>query len=266
MRDDQRAVAGTYFRDEYAMNAALFARKAPYIAYLNGLTMGGGYGISAHGSHVVASEATQFAMPEVKIGFFPDVGSVYHLSRAPYEFGTYLALTGNTVAAADMLYAGLAHAHIPLDRFEDFKTALETAAPDDAIARFHAAPDVDGVLKPHRDIIAVCFCFDNVEAILDALKTDGSAFALETAAQMETRSPTSMVTALHHLRHAASDGFATVIARDLVLALAFLNVPDFAEGVRAAVIDKDRKPAWNPATLAALDPAIPGLYLGAGGD
>jgi enoyl-CoA hydratase len=266
IRTGDKAMPSAYFRDEYGFNAQLFAHKGPYVSYLNGIVMGGGYGISAHGSHLVTTETTQFAMPEVKIGFFPDVGATYHLSRVPNELGTYLALTGNTVGAADMLYAGLAHAHISISDFDKLRQGLDNAEPNDVLVSLHTTPGEDGILKIHEDIIARCFAFDEISAILEVLKTDGSVFALETAAQIQTCSPTSLAVALAHLRRAAHDDFETVIARDLTLALKFLDIPDFAEGVRAAVIDKDRNPRWNPALAGSVDASTVALYLGSRAD
>ncbi len=261
IRNNDMAGPTEYFRDEYGFNAKLFHHASPYVSYLNGIVMGGGYGVSGHGSHLVACESTQFAMPEVKIGFFPDVGAVYHLARVQNELGTYMALTGNTVNAADMLHMGLAHGYVPAASFDALAEGLCTGAPDDVIASLHVAPGVDGLLRAHEDVIARCFAFDDALAIVDALKTDGSDFAVSTAADIEARSPTSVRVALSHIRAARNEGFDTVIARDFSLSQRFLGVPDFPEGVRAAVIDKDRNPRWNPRSLADFTQAQAGLYL-----
>lgn len=261
IKTQDKATPSEYFTDEYGLNADLFHHKGIYVSYLNGIVMGGGYGVSAHGSHLVTCETTQFAMPEVKIGFFPDVGAVYHLARVKNQLGTYLAMTGNTVGAADMLYAGLAHAHVPSARFEKLKQGLQTNAPDDVLVSLHVTPDEVGILQMHEAVIAKCFAHDKAEAIIDALKTDGSAFALQTVSDIEARSPNSVKVALSHVRQAAKDDFDSVIARDLTLALRFLDVPDFPEGVRAAIIDKDRQPRWNPPSLAGIPDDALSLYL-----
>ncbi|HEY8963263.1 MAG TPA: enoyl-CoA hydratase/isomerase family protein [Alphaproteobacteria bacterium] len=266
LKDGKGAEAATdYFRHEYRMNAALFAHKAPYISYLNGITMGGGYGVSAHGSHLIACEATSFAMPEVKIGFFPDVGVMYHLARVPHQLGTYLALTGNTINAADMVYAGLAHAYVPLAQFEAFKAALKNGV-GEAIKVFSTEPPKDGFLKSHQDIIEKCFTFEAVEEIIEALKVDGSIFAIQTASEIESRCPLSVKVALRHLRLSARNDFETVIARDLFLAHRFMESPNFMEGIRAALIDRDRSPRWNPASLQGVDDALLAIYFPSGGD
>lgn len=250
-----------YFCDEYGLNADLYHHQGHYVAYLNGITMGGGYGVSAHGSHIVATEATQFAMPEVKIGFFPDVGATYHLARLPHEMGTYLALTGNTIGHADLIYTGLAEAYVPLEKFEALKTALDTNEPDDVLATLGEKPVGTSFFEAQQDLIAHAFGYDTVEEVLEALDTDGGDFAARTAADIRARSPISLKVALAHIREAASDDFNSVIARDLHLAGRFLETPDFSEGVRAAVIDKDKNPRWHPATLEAIDEEIVALYL-----
>lgn len=252
--------AKTYFRDEYALNAKIYAHPTPYVAFLNGITMGGGYGISGHGSHVVATPATQYAMPEVGIGFFPDIGAAWKLAQVPGELGTYIAVTGSTVGPADMLYMGLAQAYMPVDRFERLKDALATAAPDDVLASFSEEIG-SGVLERHESIIARCFTGNSVEGILDALKSDGSEFALTTVKTIEGRSPTSLKVALAHIRQAKNELFSDVIARDLRLAMKFLELPDFPEGVRAAIIDKDRQPRWKPGVLGDVSDEMVALYL-----
>jgi len=249
-----------YFRHEYRVNAALFVHAGDYVSYLNGIVMGGGYGISAHGTHLIATEATAFAMPEVKIGFYPDVGATYHMARAPFQLGTYLALTGNTVNAADMIYAGLAHAYIPLESYASFKTALPNGV-DAALERFTIKAPKDGIFQKYEDIIEHCFVHNTAEEILDALDSDGSAFALQTAGDIRARSPLSVKISLRHIRMAANDDFGDVIARDLVLARKFMENSDFKEGVRAALIDRDRHPRWFYPSLEAVTPQVLALYL-----
>jgi len=260
------AIPAEYFRDEYGLNAQIHDHPTPYIAFLNGITMGGGYGVSGHGSHVIATEKTSFAMPEVGIGFFPDTGAVWKLARVRHELGTYMAVTGNTVSAADMIHMRLAQAYMRSDRFDDFKKALQDMDPDTAIARLEMNCPDESVLAAHEDLIASCFGFNTVEEILDALQTQGSDFALSTAKTIEGRSPTSLKVALAHLRRAESEDFAEVIGRDFRLALAFLKTTDFPEGVRAAVIDKDRQPRWNPPSLGDVRRDMVALYLDSSGD
>ncbi|NBX65938.1 MAG: enoyl-CoA hydratase/isomerase family protein [Proteobacteria bacterium] len=261
IKGGDRKTPHAYFKDEYGLNADLYHHKGHYVSYLNGITMGGGYGVSAHGSHIVATEATQFAMPEVKIGFFPDVGAVYHLARLPHELGTYLALTGNTIGPVDLMYTGLAEAFIPLDAFDRMKAALDTNSPDDVLPSLHISPSGTSILEQNQDLIAQAFAYSNVEEILDALAGEGSAFANQAAADIRARAPISVKVALAHIRMAARDDFDTVIARDVRLSAKFLESPDFAEGVRAAIIDKDKNPRWKPASLAEVSDEIVALYL-----
>ena len=253
IKANDMATPKAYFADEYGLNEDLYYHEGHYVSYLNGIVMGGGYGVSAHGSHLVATEATQFAMPEVKIGFFPDVGAMYHFARLPHELGTYLALTGNTVGPADMMYVGLAQSYIPLAKFERLKAALKVDDPDQVLKDLGEVAPKGGVLETNHEVIARCFAFDDVAAILDALDRDGGA-------------PFSLKVALAHLRAAAHEDFSAVIARDLRLAVKFLENPDFAEGVRAAVIDKDRNPRWNPVNIEGVNDNIVALYLKADAD
>lgn len=265
IRSGDTTHARAYFRDEYALNAKIHAHPTPYVSFLNGITMGGGYGVSGHGSHLVATPLTQFAMPEVGIGFFPDIGAVWKLARVPNELGTYLAVTGSTVGPADMLYAGLVHAYMPVERFERLQDALAIGAPDEVLPSFSEDPGV-GIFEKNESVIQKCFAGDTVEGIIDALKSDGSAFSLATAKVIEGRSPASLKVALGHIRRAKSESFSDVIARDLKLAMRFMDLPDFPEGVRAAVIDKDRRPRWNPPSLSQISDQMVALYLDSSGD
>lgn len=255
-----------YFGDEYALNASIFHSPKPYVAYLNGMTMGGGFGISGHGTHVLATEKTSFAMPEVGIGFFPDIGSVYHLARLPFHAGLYLGLTGAAIGPGDLLACGLATGFIPLDAKETFErdlwgTDASMEAIDECIGRHATWPELDSVFKIQGEVIERCFAAGTAEGIVDALKTDGSAFALQTAGLIETRCPLSVKITLRHIREAAAMDFDAVIARDLSLAGHFMKGTEFYEGVRAAVVDKDRKPRWKHAGLHAVSDADVKVYF-----
>ena len=265
IRSGDTTGARAYFRDEYALNAKIHAHQTPYVSFLNGITMGGGYGVSGHGSHLIATPLTQFAMPEVGIGFFPDIGAVWKLARVPSEMGTYIAVTGATVGPADMVHMGLAHGFMPVDRLDRLKDALKTGTPDEVLASFSEDAGTSALAQSEA-LIQKCFAGDSIESILDALKGDGSDFALATVRVIESRSPTSLKVALAHIRRARNESFSDVIARDLRLAMRFLDLPDFPEGVRAAVIDKDRQPRWNPPSLAEVTAARVALYLDSSGD
>lgn len=251
-----------YFEGEYTMNAALYARQNSFVSYLNGICMGGGYGIAAHGSHIIACEDSVFAMPEVKIGFFPDVGAAYPLSRLPYELGTWLAVTGNSVGADDLMFAGIAQSYVPKELFNDFKACMAREGVEEAILTYGQPSDERGVLRQYYQLIARCFAHDRVEDIVEALKADGGAFALKTLDDMRARSPLAMKIALRHIRLAKHDDFEAVISRDQVLARRIMGNHDFMEGIRASLIDKDGSPKWKPATLEEVDDDMLAIYFG----
>ncbi len=251
-----------FFRTEYAMNRRIKTFPKPYVALIDGVTMGGGAGLSIHGSHVVATETTLFAMPETGIGLFPDVGTSFALSRLPGETGVYLGLTGARIRAADLIALGLA-THVVLSAgLADLTAALVDAIrPDrareaiDAILSDYAKAGVAGEpgLAPWRDAIDRCFAFDRVEAILDALDAEPGDFAAGAAAAIRTMSPTSLKLTLMELRRGRSLTFDECMQMEYRLSQSVLAGHDFYEGVRAQLIDKDRKPKWYPSTLDAVD-------------
>jgi enoyl-CoA hydratase len=256
-------IMALYYGEEYQMNLRLFHYKKPVIAFMNGITMGGGFGVAGPARFRVATEKTVFAMPEVGIGFFPDVGSAYYLNNCPGHAGAYLAVTGNSVGPEDMLYAGLATHFIPSGSLQECEDALcramsglkssKQGAGAEQVAEilesFSAAPSGESLLEQNSDLIEKCFAHDSIMEILEALRWEDSDWAHETAKIILSRSPTSVVVSLEHLRRAHGQDFDTIIARDFTLAKHFLKEHDFYEGVRAAVIDKDKQPQWNPAKL-----------------
>lgn len=258
----QRGEHVEYFDGEYHVNAALYARDNTYVSYLNGITMGGGYGISAHGSHIVVCENTVFAMPEVKIGFFPDVGAAYPLSRAPYELGAYMGVTGNAITGDDMVFTGLANAYVPKDAFDAFKNMMAQEGIDAAITACGITPQTPGLFRQHHALIERTFNKDSVEEIVSALEAEDSDIARSILEDMSGRCPLSMKVALKHMRMARHDDFETVITRDSLLSKNMMAGPNFNEGVRAVLIDKDNAPQWTPATLAEVDSRMLGLYFG----
>ena len=261
------AKAGTsdafdFWREEFRLNEAISGYRKPFVALMDGITMGGGVGLSAHGSHRIVTERTRLAMPETGIGYFPDVGATWLLARAPGETGTWLGLTGNTVGAVDAIYAGLADYMVPSERLPELMTAIAALPPQADAAAVSAAiaaasqPVGTSVLETERPLIDRCFVFDTVEEILDALDRDGNSFASETATTIRSRSPTSLKLTLRLLREAGnSANLAECLEREFSACQRILDKPDFFEGVRAAVIDKDRNPKWNPARLADVSAA-----------
>lgn len=244
-----------FYRDEYRLNAFIKRYSKPYVALLDGIVMGGGVGVSIHGSHRVATERTVFAMPETGIGLFPDVGGTFFLPRLPGQVGLFLGLAGHRLNAADCLYAGLADVEIRADRLPALIDALSEATDADTVsatlARF-ATPAASAPLSALRGEIDRCFSEGNVEAILAALERQGTAFGRDTAALLRRKSPTSLKVTLRQLREGARLGFEDCMRLEYRLASRFMRAHDFFEGVRAVVIDKDNRPAWRPATLDAV--------------
>jgi len=239
-------------RDEYRMNALIGSYPKPYIAMIHGICMGGGAGVSVHGSHRLADASLDFAMPETGIGFIPDVGSSHFLSRLPDEIGMYLGLTGTRIGLADALDAGLmTHA---IDR-QDFDTVIARFSGgqpvDEAISGLVRKPP-HGPLQAHRRRIAAIFSAASLEGVLERLDRDGGDFARDTAQLIRTRSPTSLKLVFRELREARALDLRQSLAMEYRLAVRALNSHDFREGVRAALIDKDRNPKWQPSSLAAV--------------
>jgi enoyl-CoA hydratase len=246
-----------FFADEYRMNQAIHACPKPHIALLDGVTMGGGVGLSIHGPIRIASERTLFAMPETGIGLIPDVGGTHALARLPGEIGTWLGLTGARLKAADCRYAGIATHHVPaaqmpllIDRLAhaDVPVATVIATLDTAAADIAGHPPLAAL----RDGIDYHFAHDTVAAILASLDS-GDAWALQTAATIRRMSPTSLMLALYGIRAAAGDSLESCLIREYRMVCAIRGGDDFYEGIRAQLIDKDRNPRWNPAALADVD-------------
>lgn len=261
-------LAETFWREEYRLNARISRFPKPYVAFMHGITMGGGVGISAHGSHRIVTERTRFAMPETGIGFFPDVGASWLLTRASGEFGTFLALTGEQIGAGEAIAAGLADFCVASDRLPDLLAALAALPVESSaetvsttIAGFSAAPPADRFADV-RDAIDRLFAFDSVEAILAALADEGSDFAQKTSETMQAKSPTSLKATLALLRLGrASDTIEQCLEHEFAACAAVLKSDDFYEGIRAAIIDKDRNPHWLPAALPDIGQDIIARYL-----
>jgi len=244
-----------FWWDEYRLNSFIKHYPKPYVALIDGIVMGGGVGISVHGSHRVAGEKFQFAMPEVGIGFFPDVGATWFLPRLPGEIGAYCALTGERLRAADALAAGIATHHIAAARFPDLIDALAgTVSVDAVLAAFADAPG-EGALLPLRRIIDQVFAADRVEDILAALDSvDGpnTEWGAKTAALMRAKSPTSLKVALAQVRRGAQWAFSDCMRAEFRIVSRIVHGHDFYEGVRATIIDKDNAPRWRPPDLAGV--------------
>jgi enoyl-CoA hydratase len=242
----------TFWRDEYALNILIKNYPKPYLSLIDGIVMGGGVGVSLHGSHRVAGDRYAFAMPEVAIGFFPDVGATYALPRLPGATGTYIALTGERVRAADALALGLAtHAVPSADHPALIEALIAGEAVEAALARFSLHPG-EASLTPSRAVIDACFADDSVAGIVDRLDAAGgrgSEFAAKTAGTIRTKSPTSLEIAYEQMRRGGALSFEEAMATEFRIVSRVVHGHDFYEGVRAAIIDKDGAPCWRPALL-----------------
>ena len=244
-------------RDEYHMNALIGAYPKPYVALIHGICMGGGAGVSVHGRYRLADPSLMFAMPETGIGFVPDIGSSHFLSRAPDRLGLYLGLTASSIGLGDAMAAGLITHAVARTDFDAVIGALaEGEVVEKAIAPFVRKPE-PGPLAAHRRRIATIFSASSVEGILERLDRDGSAFAVETAQTIRSRSPTALKLVFRELRDAEHLSLKECLAMEYRLALRTLVAHDFSEGVRAALVDKDRQPKWQPSSLAGVEDVEP---------
>ena len=239
-----------FFAAEYRMNHKIGTYAKPYVALLDGITMGGGVGLSIHAPFRVATENTMFAMPETGIGLIPDVGGTHALSRLPGEIGTYLALTGARIGPADCLYAGIATHYMASDRLEELKQALagEKEKTQTILNRFHSEPPGESELKARREEIDRHFAHDSMEEIMASLSM-GDEWAEAQRDLLLRMSPTSCKLSLRALRESRHDDLAGALKREYRLVGNIKQGHDFFEGVRAQLIDKDRKPRWTPSNL-----------------
>jgi enoyl-CoA hydratase len=256
------------WREEYILNARIAKFPKPYIAFMDGIVMGGGVGLSAHGSHRVVTEKTKLAMPEVGLGFFPDVGGTWLLSRAPGEIGTYFGLTGQTMNGPDAIYAGFADAVVPSDKLPALRGVLTKVRPGTSSAEVKTLIDrfatgaTAGPVAAMQPQIDGWFARDRMEDIVAALQRDGSELAQATLKTLGEKSPRGMVVTLKLLRLArASSSLEECLVREYRAALEVFAGDDFREGVRAAVIDKDRSPKWSPSRIEDVTPEMVAPYF-----
>lgn len=249
-----------FFREEYRLNWRIRRHPKPYVAFLDGIVMGGGVGISVHGSHRVVTENTLFAMPETGLGLFPDVGATHVLPRCPGEVGTYLGLTGERLRAADCRHAGIGTHHVPAGRLDGLEDALASVAADEGgrdevgevVARF-ATEAGEAPLAGLRGSIDTCFAGDSLPEIVAALEREEGDFGREVLAGLRNKSPLSLHVTLAQLRRGAGLTFEEAMRLEFRLAR-HLTAPgsDFHEGVRALLIDKDKRPRWRHPDLGSV--------------
>jgi enoyl-CoA hydratase len=260
---DAVAFGSAFFRDEYRLDRRVARFAKPWIALLDGITMGGGAGVSVHGSHRIASEKLLFAMPETAIGIFPDIGANAFFNRCPGRVGLYLGLTGARIGAADALYAGLATHFVASERMRDLTerlAGLAGAQIDRAIAEYAGDPG-PAPLAALRPAIDRCFGHATVAAILAALAAESSDWARATLDTMTKASPTSLEITLRQLALGGDLAIEDVLRLDYRIALRCLQRPDFFAGVRALLIDKDGAPSWQPPRLAEITAAAIDFYF-----
>lgn len=257
-----------FWREEYILNARIAALKKPYVSFMDGVVMGGGVGLSAHGAHRVVTERTQLAMPETGIGFFPDVGGTWLLSRAPTHLGLYYGLTGQSMTGMDAIRCDFADLLIPVEKLAEVRQALIRLGPGAnngmvrGVLSHYALPRGPAPIDEHRKLIDAAMARESVADMISAFERDFSEFSQNVAKTLRSKSPTSLKLTLRLLREAkASTSLRQCLVREYGAALEIFVSHDFPEGIRAAVIDKDKQPKWQPAALEEVTPAMIDAYF-----
>jgi enoyl-CoA hydratase len=256
------------WRDEYILNARIKKFPKPYVAFMDGIVMGGGVGLSAHSAHRIVTDKTKLAMPEVGLGFFPDVGGTWLLSHSPGEIGTYFGLTGQTMNGPDAIHARFADAVVLSAKLPDLRAALTkltpgvTSADVAKLIEGFSTGETAGPVAAQQAKIDALFSHDRMQDIVAALQRDGSDFAQATLKTLSEKSPRGMVVTLKLLRLARqSSSLEECLVREYRAALEVFASDDFREGVRAAVIDKDRSPKWSPPRIEDVTPEMVAPYF-----
>jgi enoyl-CoA hydratase len=264
---DGTPAAAKFLRDEYQLNALIGAYPKPYVALTHGVVMGGGAGVSVHGRYRLADENLAFAMPETGIGFVPDIGASFFLSRCPGETGLYLGLTGTRIGLGDALSLGLiTHSVAQSDHAALIEKLADGATAKEAVTTF-ARPAPPALLAEHRARIGTIFAASSVEAVLERLDRDGSDFAVQTARLIRTRSPESLKLTFRLLRNGKSLILNECLKMEYRVGSRRVMSADFREGVRAVLIDKDGAPRWKPDRLADVkEPDIADYFASLGGN
>lgn len=244
---------GAFFRDEYLLNAQIKAFPKPYVSLIDGIVMGGGVGLSVHGSHRVGTERTLFAMPETGIGFFPDVGGSWFLPRMPKKSGYYCALSAGRLKQGDALATGVLTHAVAATSLADIEESLETAGDIGAVLAPHLVTPEPGEVAAHLGEIEEAFAGATVEQILSVLDESGSEFARKTAETIREKSPTSVLIAFEQLRRGGQLTFEECMRMEYRIVSRILKGTDFYEGVRAVLVDKDQSPRWQPSLISQVD-------------
>jgi enoyl-CoA hydratase/carnithine racemase len=263
LRDGQlsgdRSDVEAFFHEEYALNLMISSYPKPYIALIDGICMGGGIGVSVHGPYRVATEHAMFAMPETAIGFFPDIGGTFFLPRLPGQLGVYLGLTGLRTTGADAVHAGFATHFVSRAKLPGLSAALAEIGVA-ALARF-AEPLPPDSIGSHLDAIDRCFSAGTVGEIAVGLAAEPGDWAAAALKALRTVSPTALGFTLEAFRRGANMTLKQTLDAEFLLTRTTMAYPDFAEGVRAMVVDKDRQPKWRPARIEDIDQnVIAGMF------
>ena len=274
------SLTSAFFREEYQLIRRIHRYPKPYIAIIDGITMGGGAGVSVNGAFRIATEQTVFAMPETGIGLFPDVGATRFLNLCPGQIGRYLGLAGARIGPGDALYCGFATHFVRRERVPALIAALarvtwrpgrQVAQVDEVLAAFRTTLG-EPSLAAHRGVIDRCFAGDTAEGVVGTLAAERAVgggegeWAAETHAQLLTKSPTSLKITLHQLTLGQGFDIEAALALEYRLTQHVMRGHDFYEGVRAVLIDKDQQPRWRPATLAAVTDSMVDGYFAPLGD
>lgn len=260
LRVGEPQVARDFWRQEYELNARIAAFPKPIVVVMQGIVMGGGIGLAGHADRRLVTADSAIAMPEVKIGLAPDVGGTYLLARAPGELGTHLALTGRTIGAADAILCGLADCRLSVEALVDLPEALRDGDVDAVLAELTAGSDgieEEAALGASRSWIDPCYAGESVEAIVARLEARTEPAAQTAAGEIAGRSPLALKVTLEALRRAREmSTVAECLEQDYRVSCAFLNTHDLPEGIRAVLVDKDRRPRWSPAELSEVTKAM----------
>jgi enoyl-CoA hydratase len=247
------ATPNRFWRDEYRLNALIARYSKPYVAIMDGIVMGGGVGISAHGSHRIVTDNSMIAMPECAVGLVTDVGGSWLLKEAPGHMGEYLGLTGTRMKGEDAIYAGFAEYYVHRQRLDDLKAALVQSGDIAVVDHFTEAPPPSALAAQQQDVDRI-FSADTVAEILERLRAEDSDWARKALDSIEKGSPLSALMILSVVRGATS--IETALVNEYRFVSRVLEHGDFLEGIRAIVIDKDRRPVWRHEDIAAVPPEL----------
>lgn len=264
-RDEVGGIKADFFREEYILNRRIKRFPKPYVALLDGTTMGGGVGLSVHGDFRIATERTVFAMPETAIGLFPDVGGGYFLPRCPGEIGMFLTMTGARLRAADCLYAEIATHYMGSDQIPAFLDGLTADTIQERLEALASDPGAPK-LAAAREELDQCFSASTVEGIVAALSESKSEWCEKTLSWMAGKSPTSQKISYRQVREGATMEFEENMIMEYRMSQACMAGHDFYEGVRSVLVDKDHAPKWSPATLEEVTDEIVDAHFVSLGD